>query len=42
MGETATARGRTDVGGKYDGVPTTATLYYVGGFWKVFYVETQS
>jgi hypothetical protein len=31
-----------DVGGKYDGVPTTATLYYVGGSWKVFYVETQS
>jgi len=32
----------TDVGGKYDGVPTTATLYYVGGSWKVFYVQTQS
>ena len=31
-----------DVGGKYDGVPTTATLYYVGGSWKVYYVETHS
>jgi hypothetical protein len=31
-----------DVGGKYDGVPTRDTLYYVGGSWKVFYVETQS
>ncbi|MDQ2940490.1 MAG: hypothetical protein M3R23_08180 [Actinomycetota bacterium] len=30
-----------DVGGRYDGAPTRATLYYVGGAWKVFYVETQ-
>ena len=31
-----------DVGGRFDGLPTTTTLYYVDGAWRIYSVEETS
>ena len=28
-----------DVGGRFDGLPTTTTLYYVDGAWRIYSIE---